>query len=287
MSCDRRFTYWLSVAICVCVPFSAHADNISIPPSRDNTLFSTNGTTSNGAGDGVFSGRTGVQGNSTRQRGMLAFDVAGNVPAGATVTSASLTLWLLMSPGGQAQTHTLHRVLADWGEGTSSSFGGTGAPSTPGDATWLHTLWQDQFWASEGGDFDATVSSSQIVGSEAVFYTWPSTPEMVADVQSWLDAPGSNYGWLLHGNEDSIFTARKFASRENVSVLLRPELAIEYSMPGDCPEDLDNSGSVDAADLAMLLGSWGACPGCPADFDGSGIIDAADLAQLLGSWGPC
>ena len=52
-----------------------------------------------------------------------------------------------------------------------------------------------------------------------------------------------------------------------------------------CTGDLDNSGTVDAADLAGLLGQWGG-PGS-ADFDGSGTVDAADLAQLLGAWGPC
>ena len=54
-----------------------------------------------------------------------------------------------------------------------------------------------------------------------------------------------------------------------------------------CPADLDGDGSVSAADLAILLGSWGPCPGCPADFDGDGSVGAADLAQLLGSWGDC
>ena len=54
-----------------------------------------------------------------------------------------------------------------------------------------------------------------------------------------------------------------------------------------CPADLDGDGTVGASDLAMLLGSWGACAGCPADLDGDGTVGAADLAQLLGSWGSC
>ncbi len=41
------------------------------------------------------------------------------------------------------------------------------------------------------------------------------------------------------------------------------------------------------ADLALLLGDWGACDGCPADFDHDGSVGPADLALLLGSWGPC
>ena len=51
-----------------------------------------------------------------------------------------------------------------------------------------------------------------------------------------------------------------------------------------CPADLDGSGSVDASDLATLLGAWDT-PG--ADIDDSGNTDASDLAILLGSWGDC
>jgi hypothetical protein len=48
------------------------------------------------------------------------------------------------------------------------------------------------------------------------------------------------------------------------------------------PADLDGSGTVDGADLAILLGQWGG-PGT-ADLDGSGSVDGADLAILLGAW---
>lgn len=54
-----------------------------------------------------------------------------------------------------------------------------------------------------------------------------------------------------------------------------------------CPADLDCSGAVNAADLALLLGAWGPCFECDADLNGSGGVDAADLALLLGGWGPC
>lgn len=52
-----------------------------------------------------------------------------------------------------------------------------------------------------------------------------------------------------------------------------------------CTGDLDASGAVDASDLALLLGGWGA--GGAGDIDGTGTIDAADLALLLGAWGAC
>ncbi len=60
--------------------------------------------------------------------------------------------------------------------------------------------------------------------------------------------------------------------------------------PTECPADFNGNGDVEAADLAVLLGDWGACPkdeDCPADFDGNGQVEAADLAELLGDWGPC
>lgn len=55
----------------------------------------------------------------------------------------------------------------------------------------------------------------------------------------------------------------------------------------ECPQDLDGDGAVGAADLAILLASWGPCETCPADFNADNVVDAADLAQLLGAWGMC
>jgi hypothetical protein len=56
---------------------------------------------------------------------------------------------------------------------------------------------------------------------------------------------------------------------------------------GGCVEDIDGSGTVDTADLVMLLAAWGPCDECPEDIDGSGTVDTADLVMLLAAWGPC
>jgi glucose/arabinose dehydrogenase len=60
----------------------------SIPPSKDNTMFSENTGNSNGQGR-LFSGRTA---NNALRRAVLAFDVASAIPSGAKVSSASLAL---------------------------------------------------------------------------------------------------------------------------------------------------------------------------------------------------
>lgn len=47
--------------------------------------------------------------------------------------------------------------------------------------------------------------------------------------------------------------------------------------------DLNSDGTVDALDLAILLGAWGQAG--IGDLDDSGAVDAVDLSVLLGAWG--
>ncbi len=59
-------------------------------------------------------------------------------------------------------------------------------------------------------------------------------------------------------------------------------------VPDSCqviPGDLDGNGTVNGADLTLLLNAWGPCSGCPADLNGDGSVGAADLAILLNAWG--
>ncbi len=264
------------------------AGSVVLTPVSDNTIFS-NGN-SNGAGDSVFSGRTGNFSNppGIRQRAVLAFDVAGTVPAGSTVTSASLTLTLVAaSIFGQPETHTLHRLLRDWGEGTSVGFGGAGAPPTAGDATWSHTFYPDQFWALPGSDYAATASASAVVGTAVPqAHTWASTPEMVADVQLWLDDPQESFGWVLLGDEANFNTARRFGSRESGFPDQVPMLSIEFEAPSSCPQDCAGGGdsTVDIVDLLDLLSQWETAGSCDIDGDG---VSITDLIALLSRWGPC
>lgn len=60
-----------------------------------------------------------------------------------------------------------------------------------------------------------------------------------------------------------------------------------FSFP--CPTDLNNDGTVNAADLSILLGNWGPWqPTSPdTDFNNDNMTDAADLGVLLGGWGEC
>ena len=207
---------------------SASATIINLTPSKDNTLYefdAKEGDVSNALGLHFFAGMTAM---SELRRGVLAFDIAGQIPAGSTITAVNLSMNMSRTALETARIVELHKLLADWGEGTSQAPGeeGDGAPATPNDATWPHRLFDTIFWTNEGGDFSATVSASQSIGAIGQ-YTWTSA-QMVADVQSWLDDPGSNFGWLVLGDESTNLTAKRFDSRESASP---PMLIIQFTPP--------------------------------------------------------
>jgi hypothetical protein len=213
-------------------PRLAIADIININPVKDNTLYEfvpADGDRSNALGSHFFAGETAM---GELRRGVLAFDIAGNIPAGSTVLGVTLSLNMSRTGLDTARTVELHELLADWGEGTSNANAeeGMGAPATPNDATWRHRFFDTIFWTTEGGDFSGTVSASQSVGAVGV-YMWSSS-QMVADVQSWLDNPGTNFGWLVLGDESAILTTKRFDTRESANP---PVLTILYRPAGPRP----------------------------------------------------
>jgi hypothetical protein len=56
---------------------------------------------------------------------------------------------------------------------------------------------------------------------------------------------------------------------------------------GELRGDMNGDGSVDQADLGMLLAAWGACDDCSdclADMTGDCMVGQDDLGILLGNW---
>lgn len=207
------------------------ADSVSLTTARDNTLYEdATGALSGGADDHFFTGINGESGGYRKLRGMLFFDIAGDVPAGATITGVSLTLTQDKTDSGGTVVN-LHRALRPWGEGTSVPVGGggggaQGGPSTPGSATWQHTFYATNFWSNPGGDYAASPSAGQtVLGNGA--YIWTAT-SMIQDVQAWLDNPATNFGWIAIGDETQ--TAKRYSSREHATSASRPELTIDFTV---------------------------------------------------------
>jgi hypothetical protein len=229
-------------------PATALANTVVLTADRDNTLFETpTGSLSNGAGSYLFSGATS---RAARRRALLHFDLSG-LPQGSTVTNVTLQLFMSFTAAGGDQPQTLHRALADWGEGTSNSGGtvasggGSGAASTTNDATWIHRFFPSQTWISPGGDFDAASSATQTVSGTVGSYNW-SSAQLTADVQGWVSDKTTNFGWVLIGQEGGTETAQRFNTRENPDDTTRPQLVVEFTPPASVPIPPWTSGAVAA-----------------------------------------
>lgn len=218
-------------AICWSVVPEAAADVAVLTPVADATLYQDDaGAVANGAGQHLFVGRNAA---GNRRRAVLAFDVAGQIPAGSTIIAASLTLNVSnVPPPVNPVGVEVHRVSAAWGEGASNAPGqeGIGAPAEAGDATWLHRFFPGDLWGMEGGDFDPVERASEVVADFGPV-TWGSTPEMAADVQEWLDGPATNHGWILVGDGFTFQTAKRLDSRDHPDPASRPQLTVDFLPP--------------------------------------------------------
>lgn len=136
-------------------------------------------------------------------QGLVRFDVAGALPAGAAITRAELRLRLTDSGNG----FRLHRMLVPWGELT---------------ATWSGF--------GEGIDDDgieATADPDFITGD---YLTEPATAgyltiEVTDAVRAWA-AGQANHGWALLPLGDDKLLIESFEG-----TTLRPELVIDYTSP--------------------------------------------------------
>jgi len=224
------FARMLAVLALITASAVARAESVSISPVQDGTLYQDPvGGLANGAGQYLFVGRSAQPNTLSRRRAVLKFDVAGALPPNSTISKVTLTLFMSRTITASS-TVSVHRLLADWGEGDSHAGGeeGAGAASQPNDATWIHRFFNTDLWATPGGDFDPAPSATRTVVGLG-FYDWDSTERMVADVQGWVDDPSSNHGWILIGPEVFPRSTKRFDSRENATVENRPVLTIEFT----------------------------------------------------------
>ncbi len=199
---------------------------VNLSSDLDNTMYSESIDESNGIGDFLF---IGINMDGDTRRALLRFDLT-SIPSNATVTSASLTLRCGNSQGTNAVM--LHRLLDDWGEGTSHAPHpeGRGGPATPGDATWGYKFHDTASWVTNGGDFTSVISATENVsGSSTTVF---SSTGLTADVQSWVDGSNPNYGWLLKGDEAASGRASQLHSRQNTSN--PPALSVTYEIIDPC-----------------------------------------------------
>lgn len=226
----------LCLAVAPIAPLSAQT-NWTFYPDRDVTLYEdVAGSLANGSGTAMFVGTTNFGG---KRRGLVHFDLS-TIPTGSRVLSTSLIVSSTQSPSTSVMTMTAHRLLQHWSEGPTVAPGGQGlgGAAQNGDSTWLHRDLPTQLWTNPGGDFASPsfTMDVQAVGLSSSGFR----PGITSDVQSWIDNPASNYGWLFKGDESLSGTARKLVARE-AGLGAGVQLGVTFLLPGQ-------------------VGQWG--PGC-------------------------
>ncbi|MEM7482903.1 MAG: IPTL-CTERM sorting domain-containing protein [Acidobacteriota bacterium] len=235
----------LVVAV-LAVPAGAQ-DFFTIQASQDTTIYDDQpvngacgaggGQLANGSGPNLFAGY--LEPFDDTKRALVAFDLSA-IPEGATVVSAMLTLNVNRTVNAGPFDFSIHRLLSSWGEGPSNATtaggggggGGAGDQAVAPDATWCERMFGSADWITPGGDFALPSDTITIDGPEPLGLgpaTWGSTPEMVADVQGWVDDPGSNRGWIVLGTEildPGGASPKRFDSREATDPAVRPTLVV-------------------------------------------------------------
>lgn len=90
------------------------------------------------------------------------------------------------------------------------------------------------------------------------------------------DVAGWTLGWATGVSDDG---------RTIVGMGVNPE-GLKEGFIATLPRtgDLNDDGTIDGADLGLLLGAWGACRGSCGDINLDGQVDGADLGLLLAAW---
>jgi hypothetical protein len=214
----------------------AQLDSMKFVPVKDNTIYSEVPTNSNALGFFLFAGRTEGTNNTENRRALLKFDFT-SLPANAQVQSVRLNIAVTKANSSIFTSATynfaLHKVLKDWGEGTSAiSPGGKGTAATTNDATWLYSLFSSSSWTNPGGDFTPTPSATSAVTYLSFpqnFGIWNSVG-MKNDVTAWKSNPSTNFGWIMIGEENVLGSAFQFASKDG-NFFTKPTLTVFYTFP--------------------------------------------------------
>jgi hypothetical protein len=156
---------------------------------------------------------------------LMKFDLS-SVPAGATVTDATLQVALLASDAKPETTYTItaNKVVAKNPVITAAT-GYTSDGVTP----WTPNACCDSGVPLAQADISPPYDT-RAVDKTLGYKTWAVT----AIVQEWLANPAANFGLLLNSDASKLADRyRFFASMEYADPLLRPSLRITYSLIPD------------------------------------------------------
>jgi RHS repeat-associated protein len=217
---------------------------VTLPADGQATMFLQPGPSDGGKDTGIyfFTGTTncanyGAAGETyigsasdAVYRDLFQFDLH-QVPTNASIVSAQLNLyhWNRAYSSGTSASMSLHAypVTGSWNEGT-----GTDSPPTCTEdgATWYETTGGAN-WAAQGGDYDASTSSSQVTMTANESAQW-SIFDISTIVGRWVSGQKPNLGLLVRSDDESLVDNQWIAfdsSDFTGTAGLRPKLQVTYN----------------------------------------------------------
>ena len=180
---------WLVTLILAFVPSIGLAATYTLAPSADGYLKQSSPTENNGTTSEMIVNEKAASTDSFRT--IYAFNLSA-IPAGETIVSATLRLYVRQS---SATPVNVHRITGAWTESTVN-------------------------WSNTGTLFQATAAASFTPSTTDTFVTVSIT----ALAQSWKTTPSANYGLMLISSAQA--GESKYTSREWSTVNQRPQLVI-------------------------------------------------------------
>jgi uncharacterized repeat protein (TIGR02543 family) len=184
------------------VPQTAFAaTTVSFGASKDTYIDQNQPTTNFGSANDLDVKSADGHPSSNNKRALIAFNLS-SIPAGSTITSATLKLYVNGAPA-DPRIHEVHRVTASWLEGA---------------ATWNTT---PSFLGSVTATASITSSSNHTIVS------WNVT----SDVSAFVNGTTNN-GWLIKdSSENANNTEEAIYASKDQSAKPVPELVVVYTPP--------------------------------------------------------
>ncbi len=215
----------------------ALGDSVTLTSTADTGMMSLNPNNNMGRLATVPVGALANQAGH-KARALFRFDPAALIPPGSVVTNVTLRLNVSKeASSGTADTVGLHRMIQAWGEGTKTTQN-NGSSATAGEASWNWRQFNSATWGEPGGQADvdfAASPSATVTWNNPGAYTFPSSPALVADVQSWIDAPASNQGWMVKSTDETGRTGKRIVTHDSSSTTQKPQLIVQYTPPSTDP----------------------------------------------------
>jgi len=183
---------------------------------KDNFIQSTAATNNFGNDAVLASGESNI--SSAVYRSLIMFDLS-SIPANATISSATLSLWIAVDRSDNARDVRVFRSLRNWHETQS---------------TWnIYSTGNNWQTAGSAGvnDYDATALATTNLGANVAVDTEVQFSLNTAEIKKLIDGTYTNYGFLLSTATENNDAYVYYSSDEVTKATQRPKLTIFYSVP--------------------------------------------------------